>query len=67
MRGYCCIDFEGSMLKQRKRKPTFVQEYAYIEDFTLYQPPKDKKESDENLRGVTEIDLNNGAIKNLQI
>jgi len=55
------------MLKQRKRKPTFVQEYAYIEDFTLYQPPKDKKESDENLRGVTEIDLNNGAIKNLQI
>lgn len=52
---------------ERTRKHTeFVQEHAYVEDYSLfYEPPKKKKERDENPRGVVEIDLDNG--KTIQI
>jgi len=41
----------------------FVQEYAYVEDYSLFlnHESKNKKEElDENRRGFLEIDLNNG-------
>lgn len=51
------FDFDWS----RKQQSEFVQEHAYVEDYSLfYEPPKKKKESDEDRRGVVEIDLNNG-------
>lgn len=45
--------------KQRQKRQDF-QEYAYIEDYSLYQPAQKKKQKDEHPRGVVEIDLNNG-------
>lgn len=44
----------------RKQQSEFVQEQAYVEDYFLFYEPPKKKESDENRRGVVEIDLNNG-------
>lgn len=42
------------------------QEYAYIEDYFLYNRPSEKNnEEDENPRGIADIDLNNG--KTIQI
>jgi hypothetical protein len=42
------------------RTREFVQEYAYVEDYSLlYESPKRRKELDENRRGIVEIDLNN--------
>ena len=45
----------------RTRKSEFVQEYAYVEDYSLfYEPKQRRKESDESFRGIVEIDLDNG-------
>jgi hypothetical protein len=46
------------------RTREFVQEYAYVEDYSLFyfnnEPSNNKEELDENRRGIVEIDLNNG-------
>lgn len=45
----------------RTRKGEFVQEYAYVEDYSLLYDLKQRiKESDESFRGIVEIDLDNG-------
>jgi hypothetical protein len=44
----------------RQKRQSFIQEYAYVEDYPLYQPKQKKKEKDEYPRGVVEVDLNNG-------
>jgi hypothetical protein len=46
--------------KPRQKRQSFIQEYAYVEDYPLYQPAKRKKQEDEQPRGVVEVDLNNG-------
>lgn len=50
------------LYKPEKEKEEFVQEYAYVEDYSLYHrdAPESKEEKDENPRGVVEIDLKNG-------
>lgn len=40
-----------------KRKEEFVQEYLYIEDYSIFYEPKRKKEKNEP-EGFVEIDLN---------
>ena len=46
----------------KQKKEEFVQEYAYVEDYSLYhsEKPVKKEEKDEDPRGMVEIDLNNG-------
>lgn len=47
--------------RNQKQQGEFVQEYAYLEDYSLfYEPPKKKQESTETWRGIVEIDLDNG-------
>jgi hypothetical protein len=54
-----------SLYQNRKQKRQFVQEYAFVEDFSWYQPPVQEKKKDEQSRGVIEVDLDNG--KTIQI
>lgn len=46
------------------RAREFVQEYAYVEDYSLLYPNHEfknkKEESNKNPRGILEIDLNDG-------
>ena len=54
------------LYKRHRKEQDFRQEYAYVEDYSLYHKSSEKnKEDDENPRGVVEIDLNNG--KTIQI
>jgi hypothetical protein len=55
------------MKQKQKMPPVFIQEYLYADDIQYqYQPPREKKESDED-RGVLEIDLDNASIIKIQI
>ena len=47
------------LYEKKQKRQDFIQEYVYVEDYSLYQPQK-KKEKDENPRGMVEVDLNNG-------
>ena len=51
------VDLYGN---RKQKRQNFIQEYAYVEDYSLYQPPQKKKERDEYPRGIVEVDLNNG-------
>lgn len=50
------------LYQPKQKKEEFVQEYAYVEDYSLYhrEVPEKKEKKDEDPRGVVEIDLNNG-------
>jgi hypothetical protein len=48
------------LYNQKQKRQDFIQKYAYVEDYSVYQPPENKKEKDEEPRGMVEIDLNNG-------
>ena len=49
------------MKDKRDKDNGFVQEYAYVEDYSLYYKPKDtQKEKDEHW-GVVEIDINDAT------
>jgi hypothetical protein len=45
--------------KQRKSSE-FVQEYAYIEDYSLFYEHSGEKELNNDSNEIIEIDLNNG-------
>jgi hypothetical protein len=46
----------GIKNKKPENKTEYIQEYAYIEDFLIYQPAPDIKNKDDK-RGYTEVDL----------
>ncbi len=48
------------LYNRKQKRQNFIQEHAYVEDYSLYQPRQKKKEKDENPRGMVEVDLNNG-------
>jgi len=45
--------------KDKQKKEKFVQEYAYVEDYSLYYPLTHKKDEDEESYAVVVIDTNN--------
>ena len=54
-------DLNDRNRKQKRRE--FIQEYAYVEDYSLYYKPPKLKKDEQPQRGVVEIDLNNGTIQ----
>jgi hypothetical protein len=55
-----------NLYERHRKEQDFEQEYAYVEDYSLYHKPSNgNQEEDESPRGVVEIDLNNG--KTIQI
>ncbi len=50
-----------SDFNRTRNQREFVQEYAYIEDYSLFYKPQQRiKESDEHHSCIIEIDLDNG-------
>jgi hypothetical protein len=43
--------------KLNKKSEDFVQEYAYVEDTSLYETPKKDEENDQQKRGIIEIQM----------
>jgi hypothetical protein len=49
------------LYEPKQKEQDFKQEYAYIEDYSLYQPPpKEKPKKKDEQRGFIEIDILGG-------